>query len=86
MVIEDQVLSTNCNNQAPRINNSGVSVSGLKSVVTNTAVVTKAGSASYSVPRMVDSTALGMDPSSTPARKHKKRPTTQICGAFCVYV
>ena len=54
---------------------SGVSVSGLNSVVVNTAVVTKAGSASYSVARMVASTAVDMDLSSTPARKHKKRPT-----------
>ena len=37
---------------------SGVSVSGLKSVVVNTAVVTKAGSASYSVAKMVASTAI----------------------------
>ena len=53
--------------QAPKIHKSGVRVSGLSSVDENTAVVTKAGSASYSVARMVESTAVGIDASSIPA-------------------
>jgi len=52
---------------APKTNKSGVNVSGLMSVEANTAVVTKAGSASYSVARMIESTAVGMDDSTTPA-------------------